>query len=255
MRFADYTRELLQRHAELGTALVILARIGSTNDLARRIAYDYAREGNCVPAADLVAWSQTRGRGRGDRRWASAPGQGAYVSLIRPLAAAADAAPLPLQVAVGLCLALNRHLAGRCRLKWPNDLVVEGRKLGGILIETVVHGGCASAVVGFGVNYGRELPASVPHATSLSYETTILPSLAELTCDLIAGVDARLAAGDALPAYRQLSVHRQGDRLCCRVGDRLHEGRFLGFDPHGFLRLEVGGREERLSSGEVTSDD
>ena len=79
------------------------------------------------PPALLVAWEQSEGRGRRGRTWVSPPGRGVYASLLTPLPGDADLHTLPLLAGVGLCRAANRHLpdAGpRCRLKWPNDLLL-----------------------------------------------------------------------------------------------------------------------------------
>jgi biotin-(acetyl-CoA carboxylase) ligase len=80
-------------------------------------------------------------------------------------------------------------------------------------------------------------------------------SLAELTWDLIAAVEEELAhLGDtayAVAGYRELSVHQPGERIACRVGAEVIEGTFQGFDEHGRLRLESGGREVLIAAGEV----
>jgi biotin-(acetyl-CoA carboxylase) ligase len=123
-----------------------------------------------------------------------------------------------------------------------------GRKIGGILIEALVHpgDGCV-ALIGFGVNHGQRLEELPPGATSLLLETGgHLGSgrgigLAELTWELVAGVERELAhVGDlpyAVAAYRELIIHRPGDRLACRVGEREVAGDFAGIDDAGRLRL------------------
>jgi biotin-(acetyl-CoA carboxylase) ligase len=137
-------------------------------------------------------------------------------------------------------------------------------KIGGILIEALVHpgDGCV-ALIGFGVNHGQRLEELPPGATSLLLETGgHLGSgrgigLAELTWDLVAGVERELAhAGDlpyAVAAYRELIIHRPGDRLVCRVGEREIAGAFAGIDDAGRLRLRrhEDGAEVALSAGEV----
>ncbi len=134
-----------------------------------------------------------------------------------------------------------------------------GRKIGGVLIEARVQpeDGCV-ALIGFGVNHGQrrdELPAG---ATSLLLETGgAMPGLAALTWELVAAVEAELAHVGDLPyaaaAYRELSIHRPGDPLLWRAGEREIAGTFAGFDDTGRLQLQPtgGGEMVTLSAGEV----
>jgi biotin-(acetyl-CoA carboxylase) ligase len=121
-------------------------------------------------------------------------------------------------------------------------------KIGGILIEALVHPGAGCvALIGFGVNHGQRLEELPPGATSLLLETGgHLGSgrgigLAELTWELVGGVERELAhVGDlpyAVAAYRELLIHRPGDWLVCRVGEREIAGAFAGIDDAGRLRL------------------
>src|SRR4029077_15957777 len=105
---------------------------------------------------------------------------------------------LPLLVGVGLCRALSPHLPTPCRLKWPNDLLVEvegeSRKLGGILITALVPpGGRTRALIGFGVNLFQESGELPETATSLRMLGGNHASLAGLTWDLVEGAEAELA--------------------------------------------------------------
>jgi BirA family biotin operon repressor/biotin-[acetyl-CoA-carboxylase] ligase len=255
---------------------VLLRSAGSTNALARRIVDEYLAEGITLPPAVLVALEQTAGRGRQGRAWESPPGAGAYVTMIWRVADAALLTDLPLLVPVALAGALDRHLpdARPCRIKWPNDLLVAGRKIGGVLIDAVVGGdeeeGSAVAVIGFGVNRAQEvgeLPATRGGvaATSLAVEAPPAPAAAALTWELVEAVSAELShAGDtprAVARFGERSAHRPGDRLRCRVGEETLEGRFRGFDGRGFLRLELShpaaghaaGEEVSMRAGEVVS--
>jgi BirA family biotin operon repressor/biotin-[acetyl-CoA-carboxylase] ligase len=272
MDFATFHRELVDRgHPPPLDNVVCLPGLPSTNTLGRRIAAEYLKDELPVPTVAIVAFEQTAGRGRWGRRWASPAGRGVYASLVVPVAAPAELAALPLAVAVGLAQALDRHLAvagaERCRLKWPNDLTVGGRKLGGILIDALAEGERSAAVVGFGINHGLgedELAAleagGAGAATSLALEIPAPPPLPALVWELVAAVRRQLGrlgdadhAAEAARRYADLSVHRPGDRLRCRAGEETVEGTFLGFDKRGYLRLEVGGEERRLAAGEVSA--
>jgi BirA family biotin operon repressor/biotin-[acetyl-CoA-carboxylase] ligase len=260
MDFARYVLEIERlQPAGVPENLVVLERVASTNLLARAVIADYDRECQALPTALFFAFEQTAGRGRLGRSWSSPPGQGVYASRTLSVAEPERLLTLPLLVGVGLCRALDAYLPEPCRLKWPNDLLASGKKIGGILIETLIRpGDCALAVVGFGVNRSQTA-AELPHerATSILLEAGREVPLAQLTWDLVAAVERELPhlgdAAYAVQAYRERSVHRPGDRLTCQVGGERVTGTFRGFDPNGMLLLEVEdtGAELRLSAGEV----
>jgi BirA family biotin operon repressor/biotin-[acetyl-CoA-carboxylase] ligase len=263
MGFGTYFKELhkLQR-VDLGN-WVVLQRVSSTHQLARKLVAECGEDGVCLYRSWILAYAQTEGRGRRGNGWVSPPGAGVYATLILPLEQTGEEAvraltTLPLLVASALCDALEEHLDDvSCRLKWPNDLRVEGAKIGGILIEV---SGCEGhgrvAVVGFGINHlPRQLSEVGQPTTALGDHQAKPPSLARLTWDLIEAVDERLEKlGDveyAIKRYQGLSEHSPGDRLHCRVGEETLEGIFRGFDERGFLRLETATGERLLAAGEV----
>src|SRR4030095_14056643 len=126
-----------------------------TNGLARRIASEYAAESIEPPRLWIFAFEQGAGRGRQGSAWASPAGSGIYATLASGRLERGLLDALPLLVAESLCSTVNRWLNGRCRLKLPNDLMVGGNKLGGVLIESVLRGGDPPAVIiGFGINHG-----------------------------------------------------------------------------------------------------
>ncbi len=283
MRFADFVRSLARRRQGRSTGLVVVRRTRSTHLLARRIAEDYSRESLVPPPAEIVAWGQTGGVGRDGRSWSSPAGRGIYVTLLRRLDSKERIQRLPMAIAVTVCETLDRHLGGghRCRLKWPNDLQVGERKLGGILIDVLSpavrgdesggrrsgprvaagQGTAGVAVISVGVNVSGETGAfDAPRATSLAAERPAdrpSPALDGLLIRLIEAVDAGLAGEGAEPderlihRYQGLSLHRPGDEIRCRIDGGSVSGTFVGFDPHGFLRLDVGGEERLISSGVV----
>jgi BirA family biotin operon repressor/biotin-[acetyl-CoA-carboxylase] ligase len=189
-----------------GFTVEILPELDSTNtELMRR-----ARAGQLEPVL-LVAERQTGGRGRLGRTWHSAAGDSLTFSLGLPLAPADWAG---LSLAVGVSLA--EHLHPDVRLKWPNDLWVGDRKLGGILIETASFGGaaagCRQAVIGVGLNIAprdpqglstppaalRELLADVDAPGAL--QRLVLPLVRDMLRFEQAGFAAFHARFDALDA-------------------------------------------------------
>ncbi len=231
--------------------LVALRSVDSTNDHARRLL---GRLGERCPAVTIVAWRQDRGRGRLGASWASPAGRGIYASMVRRLPGDRLLA-VPLLVGVGLATALGRATGLDCRLKWPNDLLAAGRKLGGVLIETVTRtvGEEAAVVIGFGINLGHDRAALPgPTATSVALEIGATPTLAPLLSVLVAAIDGELRhlgeEGYAGARFAELMVHRLGDHLTCRLAEETVTGELLGFDLRGFLRLRVEGRERRLAA-------
>jgi BirA family biotin operon repressor/biotin-[acetyl-CoA-carboxylase] ligase len=257
-----YAQELLARHRGEGSPenVVVLPVVVSTNALARLIAAEYQSEHLAVHPLVLIAFEQSGGRGRQGRSWSSPPGRGAYVTRVVEAADPGLLQTLPLLVGAGLCRALSAHLPVPCRLKWPNDLVVEvdgeRRKIGGVLIEALVRPGERSlAIVGFGINLSHE-PGDLPETgTSLRLAGGSGGSLADLTWDLVKGVEAELLhlgdAGYAVERYRPLSVHQPGETIVCRVGDGVIEGTFAGFDELGRLLLDGEDGRVAVAAGEV----
>lgn len=170
--------------------VVAYGKIDSTNAAARDLAEEGAPAGTIV-----VCREQTAGRGRGDRRWHSPPDAGLYLSILfRP-----DAPVLPPLVSIlaglGVARELDRAFAGLApRVKWPNDLIVAGRKLGGILAEASgPPTGPRHLVVGAGVNV-RSMKETLPR--SLRGRTTWIeahvdepPSLPEVADAVIRGLE------------------------------------------------------------------
>ena len=268
MEYDLYVQELMERRRRAGGPenVVVLPVVSSTNALARAIATEYQTEDIPIHPLLVIAFEQSVGRGRQGRTWSSPAGKGTYATRVVEAADPALLQTLPLLVGIGLCRALSPHLSTPCRLKWPNDLMVEvageRRKLGGILIEALVRPGERTlALIGFGVNLfhgAEELPETATSLRLLGGPQGLggtQASLADLTWDLVEGVEAELAhLGDAAYAvdnYRPLSIHQPGERIVCRYGDMVIEGAFAGFDETGRLLLDSDGTRIPVASGEV----
>lgn len=146
--------------------VLFYAELSSTNDLALEWADNGAADGSLV-LADL----QTAGRGRAERRWVTRPGTALAMSLIlRPKAVEmAHVARFSALAALGLVDTLEK-MGLTAEIKWPNDVLLSGRKVAGVLVETVWRGNDLTAlVVGMGVNVTAD---SVPPAAELRYPAT-----------------------------------------------------------------------------------
>lgn len=261
--FAKYAQSLERLWLSRSTGLVVVKDANSTQLLARGWARDHQRDNTTTPDFDLLAWSQRGGIGRGGKSWSSPPGVGVYASLVRCLPATLSRGGLqilPLLISVALCDAVNQLLDGRCGIRWPNDLWIDGQKIAGILID-LLHQGQDSytVVIGFGVNYRADVEIlDVAGATSLLAEKDLSMSMSDVALHLIEAVDASLAhwpVGESIvEEYRRSSIHRQGDEMRCRVGSELVVGRLLGFDTNGFLRLDVDGEERLLPAGDLEAE-
>jgi len=134
--------------ARLGHTILYFESIDSTNTAAQRSAADGAAEGTVV-----IAESQTKGRGRLGRSWVSPPFRNLYLSVVLRPPIAAAAAPQIALVAGVAAVDAARHWAPHAAVKWPNDVVIDGRKLAGILAEMDADAErVRSVIVGIGVN-------------------------------------------------------------------------------------------------------
>ena len=142
-----------------GTPRIHFDSIDSTNKAGLLAAEEGASEGT-VFSADV----QTKGRGRMSRDWHSPAGLGLYFSiLLRPRIPADKANQIVLQSAVAVCEAIEESVECSAGIKWPNDIYVERKKVGGILVETVIAGSMIEyAVVGIGINVLNEAGSFPP---------------------------------------------------------------------------------------------
>lgn len=236
--------------------------IDSTNEEAKRLADKGAPSG-----ALIWARKQNAGRGRRGRSWSSPIGNLYASVLLRPECPLGEAAKLTFLVAVAMAEAIETVTAGRIRpdCKWPNDLMVEGRKLCGILLESAsTHGADTDyLVIGTGVNVAFHPEDAERPAISLAALGT--PVAVD---DLISAFAMRLAVW--LPIWQEQGfdvirtawldrAYGIGDRVVARLTQRTLEGTFVGLDREGALVLkEDSGIEHKIGAGEVffkTSDE
>jgi BirA family biotin operon repressor/biotin-[acetyl-CoA-carboxylase] ligase len=243
------------RAAAFEIAIVPVAASTNTDLLARAAAG--ARSGTV-----LAAEAQTAGRGRRGRAWVSPLGGALAFSLLwRFEQGAAWLAGLSLAVGVALVRALRAHGAA-AQLKWPNDVLVDGAKLAGILIELQGDASGPSAVV-IGVGLNLALPAAVRDAidqpaTDLAQSAAAVPGRNVLFAALLDELHTALTAF-ARDGFKPFA--REWERLHAHQGQRvtatLPDGRTLtgvarGVAEDGALLIEAGGKTQRLISGDVS---
>ena len=248
-----------------GSTPGVIVRLG-TVDSTQSVAFALAERG----AADrtvVVADQQLAGRGRRGRSWSAPAGTSLLASIIvRPRLPQALLATLSLTTAVAVGEALRRVTAVDARLKWPNDVLVAGRKIAGILLESRMTGasGGGSApttpamvtIIGVGINLGqREFPPDLADsATSVALETGRAPSREAVLTAALEEFDVwrgRLEAegfGPIREDWRRLS-----DTLGRRVTVEDVAGVAADLDTDGALLVDVGGSIKRVVAGMVSS--
>jgi len=254
---ADVRRSLNVRGREWSAPIQWLESAGSTNGLMK----ESARAG--APAwSAIVAGRQTAGRGRQGRAWLSPAGNLFLSVLLRPELAPASAGVLPLAAGVAAAEAAGEWGVD-ARLKWPNDLLVGERKLGGVLVEASVgNEGRGTVVVGVGMNLGLDPAAAPPELrgaiTSVRVETGRDPGVAVAAAAVLDRLavwyDALARDGPpaVLTAWRARSVPWWGQAVEARCGDAVLRGVARGLDGRGALILDLAdGSQRAVFSGEV----
>ena len=229
--------------------------LGSTNDEAKRLAEAGAEDWTVVSARE-----QTAGRGRGGNTFVSPPGN-LYLSVIlRPARSASVAAQLGFAAALAVGEAVIRRLPpGRdLRYKWPNDVLVDGQKLSGILLESAAaqDGTLAWLVVGIGVNVARHPMGTTWPATSLEALGAGPVVVGDLLRDIVTALqsetDRWLQEGFApLRAAWLARAYGLGDTVGVRLPRERLSGRFVDLDRDGVLLLETAEGPRRIAAGEI----
>ena len=243
-----------------------VAETGSTNADLLAWARNAPAEVALAPRA-LVAERQTAGRGRLGRRWEAAPGASLTFSLAWPFAAGIELSGLSLAVGVALAEALDPGPPGALRigLKWPNDLWLvgadePGRKLGGVLIETVPRGSGRVAVIGIGLNLLEQRVAGASSGVAWLAEIDAAgaanaPALLERLAAALAATLHRFEregfAAFAVP-FSGRDLLRGRTVRCATAGAAGREGMATGVSATGELLLRTPAGLEAIGSGEVS---
>jgi BirA family biotin operon repressor/biotin-[acetyl-CoA-carboxylase] ligase len=250
------------RRLPIGEPCTFRAVTESTNDDALAAARDGAPSGSL-----FVAGEQLRGRGRRGNTWHSSPEASlAFSLLLRPRLSVERASGLSLVVGLSVRQAVSHVLESaksdaRASVKWPNDVLVSGRKLAGILAESQVHAGkLSAAVVGVGLNLGRfTLPSDVRNrATSLAEAGATGVGREELLVAILTELSSRLAAleaehrGEMLPKTLLDEFERFDALRGLQIAVDGVKGRAAGIDETGNLLVEgADGARSRVAAGHV----
>lgn len=238
-----------------GYHVTALAETDSTNRVALEMARDDAPDGSVVMAA-----RQTGGRGRLGRQWVSPPGNLYCSFLLRPDAPIAAWPQLSFAAALAVADTVAALLPAETpvRCKWPNDLLVDERKIAGILLETsgAQAAGPGALVIGIGINLAHHPRELADIATSVSAaggaEMTPETALADLAVNL--EYWRLIWQREGFAPLRQAWTARaawRGKAIQVRLPDRALDGIFRGLDDQGALILDTRAGEQRLHAGEI----
>lgn len=254
-------QEIQEKAALAGRKVYFFQEVDSTNT----IAFDLGKEGK--PHGTLVvAESQTKGRGRLGRKWESPPGTGIYCSIIlRPELAPEDLPKITLAAGVAVCKAVEKKTNLAPLIKWPNDILLAGKKLGGILTETgnFMYGEPPLVVLGIGLNINSDL-SGFPTAlsgkiTSLKIQTGRQYSRGSFLKAIINEIEKNLTELQKNNFHKIIRQFRKRDAVSGKLlswvtikGD-ITTGVSLGIDDHGLLHIkDEQGTIHEIMSGDIT---
>ncbi len=238
------------------TGLRYFDAVGSTNDIAMQWIESGASDFSLV-----VANQQTAGRGRMQRKWVTNPGSALAFSLILHLTPeeVPHAGLIPFLAAVSVSSALEQLYQLQPQIKWPNDILLNGKKTTGILVESVWKDAShVSVVIGIGVNI---TPAALPPVENLDLQPTCVEETAGHPVDrwqLLSNILIRLhqwgleIGKESLIDYinMRLAYKEQQVRIVENFGAELH-GQLVGIDPSGALLIESDSRLISINIGDV----
>jgi BirA family biotin operon repressor/biotin-[acetyl-CoA-carboxylase] ligase len=232
--------------------------VKSTNDIAMQIAEQGAPEGALV-----IAEQQTEGRGRFGRAWHSPPGTGIYLSVILRPNFSPDMAPgVSIMTAIALADTLSKYCPEEVQIKWPNDVLIGGKKTAGILTELNADPGKINhIVIGVGINVNQGVgafPEEIRHlATSVRRAVKRKVNRVELLKDFLRRLEReyflyqKRGLSDSINKVRKYSL-LIGKQVSILVGSTRTTGRAIDIEPDGSLLLDIDGKQKRVTAGEVT---
>jgi BirA family biotin operon repressor/biotin-[acetyl-CoA-carboxylase] ligase len=254
------TRKLAPpRQHIIGRDIHVFERTTSTNDVIEKLARDGVKEG-----AVVFAESQTKGRGRLGRKWISPERKGLWFSvLLRPGLRPQETTQLTVASATALRRAIQSETGLRPEIKWPNDIVIGGKKVAGILTELSAElDRVRHIILGIGVDVNQvagEFPPELRKlATSLKIESGRAISRAALATAILRELDsdyARICGGGFAEVADEWQEHCKtiGRQVTIQIGERRIRGRAESLDDDGALLLRTDhGRLERITGGDVT---
>jgi BirA family biotin operon repressor/biotin-[acetyl-CoA-carboxylase] ligase len=258
---ADDLYSRLGRTRVIGREIQVFEETTSTNDLMARLARGGVKEGVVI-----FAEAQSKGRGRMGRSWISPARKGLWFSvLLRPDIQPQAATQLTIAAATALARAITLHTGIVPEIKWPNDILIRGKKIAGILTEMSAEmDHLKEVILGIGIDVNleaNEFPAALRKiATSIRIESGQVVDRAGLAVAILRELDRdyeRIKRGEFDIVAEQWREHCStiGCQVSIRVGDRVIRGRAEALDADGALLLRgQHGHLERIIGGDVTME-
>jgi BirA family biotin operon repressor/biotin-[acetyl-CoA-carboxylase] ligase len=240
----------------VGRNFIYCDEIGSTNFELLANKQQYKKSGTV-----LLAEKQLKGKGRKDRTWQSAKGLNLTFSVLlaKDMVSALNINQLNLSASLTVALAIENLYQLRTELKWPNDILINGKKVAGILIETTFKGSkIERVVIGFGVNLNQ-----IVFQGDFNYPPTSLKLESEVN------IDRELILAEVLNTFEELLMKLQtqpesiledwrdkckmiGDKIIIKDGEKSISGIFYDIDDNGYLLLKRNEVIEKIHFGDVS---
>ena len=233
------------RTSRIGKKLVVYNSTASTNDIAAEYAKNKENDGLVV-----LAEQQTSGRGRAGNKWLAGKGDSVLCSILLT-DYSLGAEMLPLAIAVAVAEAIGKWAKTEAKIKWPNDIILNGKKVAGILVESKKVGRHIACVIGIGINCHQrkeDFPADLHKtATSIDIETGSKTDRISLIKRLLISVDHWLTVAEkngqkAVERWQKLSMQLH-HRVSLVYNRKQFVGNCIGIDPQNglILQLDTGG--------------
>ncbi|MDT8452910.1 MAG: biotin--[acetyl-CoA-carboxylase] ligase [Gammaproteobacteria bacterium] len=255
----DFELELIRPYLNRDCGLFLFEKTDSTNEQALL----QVREGQALPLA-CFAEQQTQGRGRRGKVWISPPHSSIYLSLAwRFEVPVNELGGLSLAVGVAVVRVLKAIGLEQAGLKWPNDVLIEGRKIAGILIETTQNTATATtAIIGIGLNFkmpeaATQLPDQ-PWTDVFSCLGETSPAGRNRVAGLLLKECMSICEGfsqfrdELLAEYRQYDICLQRPVNIYQDEARSLQGTVTGFEVNGAIRIEIDGEEQLFNSADIS---
>lgn len=246
--------EYLQAYLNTDTRVVFEKIVTSTNDIAKQAAQDKS-----IDHAVFITGEQTAGKGRKGRSWVSLKNQGIYMSfLVRPQIDTLLVSGLTLVAAIAVCNAIEKTAGINVSIKWPNDVLIENKKVCGILTESMLGmDGIEYVVCGMGINTDQQgfEDELKDKAVSLSMNKSSVNRML-LTAAIIdaffEGYQVFLQQGLSafMPEFRKRSA--LSGEITVNSPTSRETGTLIGFDDTGAILIESNGKQKRFVAGEIS---
>ncbi len=243
----------------IGSEIHLFEDVISTNEVAKGFASEGKKEGTVI-----ISESQSKGKGRAGRSWLSPKGVGIYLSVIlKPNIPSADVSQLTLVAGVAAAQAIEDVSRLLVSIKWPNDLMIGKKKLGGILLETGSTGSTLNyVIIGIGINVNTDISSFTQEvrstATSIKDEKGVSLKRIRLIRRLLERLDDWYeiyisgGIGDVIEAWSDLS-NTLNHHIVVTSSDRITKGVAVGISHNGALLVkQADGCVEEVMEGDVT---